>query len=506
MKPPLAPILEARAVAKSFGAVQALRDVSFAVAPGEVRGICGENGAGKSTLIKILTGVHQSDRGTIVIDGAERRIEGPLHAQALGIAFVSQELSIAPHLSVEDNIWLGHRDVPLLHRRRALRQRAREVLELVGLRHLAVDVRASTLSLGERQLLEIARMLVRNARVLILDEPTATLSDREIAQVFATLRRLKQQGRTIIFITHRLAEIFEICDSVTVLRNGYEVGSYATSEVDRTGLIEAMLGRPLEQMYPQAPSTAGGPALVVRDLHIPGSVRSLSFVVPQGCIACLVGQIGSGATEAVRALAGLVYTARGEASVGGRPLRFGSVPKALARNVRFVSEERAAEGVFLNLSVRENLLATQLDTLGAGGWMSRQRLTAAAGRLAGMVGIDGRRLRSRTRELSGGNQQKVAVGRSVTSHGTGVLLMNEPTRGVDVGARAEIYVLMRRLCNQGYAILMTSADIEEVVGMSDIVVTMYRGAKVAEYAGDAIDRTRVLSDIIQQQTAMAGTA
>jgi len=500
------PILEARGVAKSFGPVRALRGVSFAVAQGEVRGICGENGAGKSTLIKVLTGVYRSDRGAILVDGVERRIDGPQDAQALGIAFVSQELSIAPHLSVEDNIWLGHRDVPLLHRRRALRQRAQEVLELVGLTHLSVDVRASTLSLGERQLLEIARMLVRNARVLILDEPTATLSDREIAHVFATLRRLKEQGRTIIFITHRLGEIFEICDSVTVLRNGYEVGSFAISEVDRAGLIEAMLGRPLAQMYPPAALTADGPALVVRDLHIPGTVGSLSLAVPQGRIACLVGQIGSGAAEAVRALAGLDYTARGEISVGGLHLRLGSVPEALARNVRFVSEERAAEGVFLNLSVRENLVATQLETLGTGGWMSRQRLTAAAGRLAGMVGIDGSRLRSRTRELSGGNQQKVAVGRSVTGAGKGVLLMNEPTRGVDVGARAEIYVLMRRLCEQGYAILMTSTDIEEVVGMSDIVVTMYRGAKVAEYAGDAIDRSRILSDIIHQETAVTETA
>ena len=492
------PILEARSVAKSFGPVEALCGVSFAVATGEVRGICGENGAGKSTLIKVLTGVYQADRGAILVDGVEHRVEGPQDAQALGIAFVSQELSIPPHLSVGDNIWLGHRDVPFLHRRRALRQRAQEVLELVGLAHLSVDVRAATLSLGERQLLEIARMLVRNARVLILDEPTATLSDREIAQVFATLRRLKEQGRTVIFITHRLNEIFEICDSVTVLRNGCEVGSFATTEVDRAGLIEAMLGRPLEQMYPQASLTEAGPALMVSDLHIPGTVHGLSLAVPKGRIASLVGQIGSGASDAVRALAGLVYTARGAVSVGGQRLRLGSVPAALAHNVRFVSEERAAEGLFLNLSVRENLLATQLGSLGTGGWLSRRRLTTAASRLAGMVGIDGRRLRSRTREMSGGNQQKVAVGRSVTSDGKGVLLMNEPTRGVDVGARAEIYVLMRRLCEQGYAILMTSTDIEEVVGMSDIVVTMYRGAKVGEYAGDTIDRTRILSDIIHQ--------
>jgi ABC-type sugar transport system ATPase subunit len=268
-------------------------------------------------------------------------------------------------------------------------------------------------------------------------------------------------------------------------------------------LIEAMLGRPLGQMHPASSGRVGDVALAVQGLTVPGAVHDLTFDVRKGEFVCLAGQIGSGAIDAIRALAGLVYNATGEVKAAGRPLRLGSVSSAMSHNLRFVSEDRASEGVFPKLNVQENLVATQLEMLGGMGLLSRRRLTYIARQMAGSVRVDDMRLRNLTGELSGGNQQKVAVGRSISDRSEGVLLMNEPTRGVDVGARAEIYALMRRLCEDGYAILVTSTDIEEVVGMSDRVITMFRGASVRHHERQAINRPDILADITYHKMAEA---
>lgn len=490
------PILEAKGLRKCFGRLTALHDVSFSVAAGEVRALCGENGAGKSTLVKLLTGIYRPDAGVILLDGKAQEFNSSRDSQAQGIAFVSQELSIAAHLSVLDNIWLGHRDVPFFHRRQELRERAVVALEMVGLGHLSLATPASRLSLGERQLLEIARMLARNARVLLLDEPTATLSDSEIERVFAAVRRLRESGRSVVLITHRLAEVFEICDTITVLRNGAEVATVSVDAVNRDQLVEMMLGRPLGQMYP--PPSLSGPdqtGLEVENLIVPGVVHGLSFTVKRGHIVCLSGQIGSGAAEAVRALAGLVYDASGTVSAGGHVVPLGSVHKAVAANMRFVSEDRAAEGIFLTLPVCINLLASQLDRVSYAGILSHEQIRRSAKHACARISLDSARLLSNAIDLSGGNQQKIAIARSLTEGSFGVLLMNEPTRGVDVGARAEIYQLMREVCAKGYCIVMMSTDIEEVAGMADLVVTMYRGDKVAEYERAVVSRTQILADI-----------
>jgi ABC-type sugar transport system ATPase subunit len=489
------PILAVENLTKRFHAIEVLRDVSLSIGRREIRAICGENGAGKSTLVKILTGVHRIDEGKVILDGQVCDIRHPQQAQELGIALVSQELSLAPNLSVLDNIWLGNREVPLFHRRQALRDKAQRALEQVGLRDLSLDTPVEQLSIGRRQLVELARMLTRNARIFILDEPTATLSDVEIERIFAALRSLRAEGKSVIYITHRLGEVFEVCDTVSVLRNGALVGTRSTREIDRSELMTMMLGRTIGEMYPQWQESAGTPMLVAKGLRVPGVVHGFDVAARRGAVTCIAGQVGSGANDVLRALAGLVAGAEGQLSIEGVAVRLRSVPAARKAKVQFISEDRAGEGIFLHLNVDENLVATQLGHHTRFGVLDRKGLRATARTLASAVGIDPTRLRSRADELSGGNQQKLAFGRSIQPSEVGVLLMNEPTRGVDVGARAEIYRLIRAFCGQGCAVLLASSDIEEVLGMADFIITMYRGRQVGHYGRAEANLHQVLGDI-----------
>jgi ribose transport system ATP-binding protein/rhamnose transport system ATP-binding protein len=496
--------LTVEGLSKSFAGLNALRDVSLALRAGEIRAICGENGAGKSTLVKLLMGILVPDAGAIAIDGVRRTIRGPQHAQSLGLGLVAQELSLAPRLSILDNIWLGSPEVPLFHRRRDLRRRARTALETLGIGSWDLDMPASALSIGQQQLVEIARLIARNTKVLILDEPTATLTDSEIARILAVLKALKAQGHAILYVSHRLGEVFDLCDSVTVLRNGEHVATREVRAITREQLIELMLGRPFGEMYPGASGGAdAADAVVVDKLVVAGAVHGVSLVAPRGKILCLAGQIGSGANVVTRALAGLVPGASGDVRVDGRPLPLGSVPHCVARGVLFLSEDRAGEGIFHQRSVLENLLAGRFDAhrhLRVLDWPALKR---AGTQLAERVAVDRRRLGVAASKLSGGNQQKLLFGRAIARPHPGVLLMNEPTRGIDVGARADIYRIMRELCALGYALIMTSSELEEVVGIADIVVTMYRGRAVARYERDAIAMARILADITHPAQAAA---
>jgi ABC-type sugar transport system ATPase subunit len=355
--------------------------------------------------------------------------------------------------------------------------------------------------MGERQLVEIARLMTRDARVLILDEPTATLTDVEIERIFSALVAVKREGRSVLYITHRLAEVYEICDQVTVLRNGELVATSPLNKLSRAALIEQMLGRPSGEMYPEETRARGAPALVVEGLSLPGSVDNFAMNVCRGEILCIAGQIGSGAAEIVAALAGLVHDASGRVTVNGRQLKLGSPTRAARRGIMFVSGDRAAEGVFRRLSVLQNLVATRLREYSILGFLRNRALGAVAGRLAKRVGVDRRRLRARAEDLSGGNQQKLAFGRSIERRNAGVLLMNEPTRGIDVGARAEIYRLMRSFCEDGYALVMASSDLEEIVGLGDVVITLYRGRTVGLYRRSEVSMHRIVADITHPAAA-----
>jgi ABC-type sugar transport system ATPase subunit len=495
-------ILSTYRISKRFGAVAALRDVSFDLKGGEIRALVGENGAGKSTFVKILMGIHRADSGTVRIDGSVRDIRSPQEAQSFGLALVAQELSLAPHLSVLDNIWLGSRRVPLFHRRRALRDEARAALGLLGTEDFDLDQPVARLSVGQRQIVEIARMMARDAQILILDEPTATLSDIEIGRIFAALKALRARGRSVLYITHRLGEVFDICDTVSVFRNCEHVATQDVGAIDRDGLIELMLGRSFSEMYPAAPvRPPAAAALTVTNLSVPGAIDAFSMTVPKGKILCLAGQSGSGASSVIRALAGLEPEATGSVAVNGTPLALGSPAAARTRGMLYISDDRGGEGIFPNLSVLDNLVATRLVPHARLGVLSWRALRVTGGHLAERVNIDRLRLRSAAIDLSGGNQQKLLFGRGLERGRTGVLVMNEPTRGVDVGARIEIYRLMREFCAAGYALVMTSSDLEEVVGMADIIITLYRGRAIARYEGTDIAMRPILADIIHPSTA-----
>lgn len=489
------PLLSMRGIGKTYGEVRALRDVSLTLAAGEIRAICGENGAGKSTLVKALTGIVAPDEGEVWLDGKQVHFTVPKDAQAHGINLVSQELSICPDLSVLDNIWLGALSLPFFHRKAELRARAADTLKRLGAGHITLDGLAGRLSTGERQLIEIARMLVRDTRILILDEPTATLSDKEIHVLMSALKSLRAHGTSILYITHRLGEVFELCDHATVMRGGTVVADQAVADLTRDRLIELMLGRVLGHMFPEHHIAEGATFFAINRLNVPGAAHDVGLSLTEGQIMCLTGQLGCGADEVIRAVAGLVSHASGRITLDGEDIPLGRPEVARRRGVRFVSGDRAEEGVFIDRPAWENLVAPRFVERSGARLVHNRALRNEAAALADRSTLARHRLPVRTGDLSGGNQQKLAFGRNIGDGAAKLILMIEPTRGIDVGARAEIYRLMRDFCERGCAILMASSDFAEVLGIADVVATMFRGEVVKTYKTGHLDMTRLIADV-----------
>lgn len=473
-------LVRLEAVSRSFGAIKAVDDVSFGVRPGEVHALCGHNGAGKSTVVKMLTGLLRPDGGRIVLEGEAVELRSPQDAQAHRVALVDQELSVIPALSVMDNILLGGIGEPFVQKPAAARERTRALLDEIGLHDVSPRDRLEDLSIGQRQLVEIARALGRDARLLILDEPTATLSSHEIEHVFAAIRRVAAAGRSVIYVSHRLDEVMDLCQRVTVMRDGRLVATADTADITAQDLVTMMLGE-VPPTPPPGPPPEGEQTtvLAVTGLSAGQKTRDFQLAASAGRVYALAGQVGSGASDVLRAVAGLAPEARGRVAVGDRRLRLGSPGDSVSAGVAYLSNDRKGEGLFLGQSATANLVSTRLAAIGRWGIVRGADVRRTAAALAETIGLAAARLPAPVSELSGGNQQKVLLGRCLDRSDTKVLLLDEPTRGVDVKGRAEIHALVRGVAAGGATVVFASTELDEILDLADVVITMRAGAIVA---------------------------
>jgi len=475
------PLFELVDIAKSFPGVRALDGVSFDLRPGEVHALLGENGAGKSTLVKIMSGVYRPDHGTISMDGREVAITAPTEAEALGILPVHQELHLEPYLTVAENIFLGRQPTGrfgLIDRRRMVRE-AREIVEGLGVA-LDVTTTVEALSVAQRQIIAIARAASTTARVVIFDEPTSSLTDRETSLLFGLIGRLKARGLGIIYISHRMEEIFRLCDRVTVLRDGRLVGTRPVAETNLRDLIAMMVGRDISDLFRKEPAEIGELVLEVRGVSQPGVLRDVSLSVRRGEIVGIAGLVGAGRTEFGRAIFGDLPYAAGEIRIAGKPLPRGHSPShAIAAGIGLVPEDRKEQGLVTGLPVRHNISMALLRSLSRLGVLSLSRERKLAERYVARLTIKTPSIDQKATYLSGGNQQRVVIAKWLATNPK-LLIVDEPTRGVDVGAKAEIHSLLCDLAKQGMAIIMISSDLPEVLAMSDRVAIMHQGRIVAD--------------------------
>lgn len=474
--------IELRAVSKSFAGITVLSHVSFDMRPGEVHALMGENGAGKSTLIKIMAGLHQADEGEILVNGNPCRFTSPRDAHAAGIATVHQELLLFPELTVAENIFLGQTrktSIGMIDWQ-AMRQRSRELLDSLDSHDLDVDRKVSTLSVGNRQRIEIARALAQDARVLIMDEPTAALAEADVQRLMAIVRNLRARGVAIVYVSHRMPEIFALADRVTVLRDGHHVATRPISEVDETQLVSMMVGRSIDRLYPAKQGKDGGVILELQDVCHRDVVRNISLKLRRGEILGLAGLVGSGRTETALTIFGITPATQGRILIDGKPEAIASPEAARDLGIAYVPEDRGQQGLIRSQTIEDNIALANLKRLTRGFLIDAARVTAEARQAIARFGIRARGPEQPVRQLSGGNQQKVVLGKWLATNPR-ILIMDEPTRGIDVGAKAEIHLLMRKLAGEGMAILMISSELPEVLGMSDRVLVMNAGRIVAEF-------------------------
>jgi ABC-type sugar transport system ATPase subunit len=491
------PLLSVEGVSLSYGRFQAVRAASFAVAPGQVLGLCGHNGAGKSSIVRMLSGLHRPDSGRIVLDGTARSFSSVRDAQVQGVALVDQELSVIPALTVAENLALGEAGLGLRGVLPAAEIRRR--LDAVGLEALEPSRYLEDLSIGERQLVEIARALGRNARLFILDEPTATLNSADIAHVFAAVRRVTAQGCAVIYVSHRLDEVLELCDQIVVMRDGAVVADETAEGMDARRLVTLMIGHAPPPVVRPAHTVATPAVLTIAQLSAGPVLRDFNLVLRRGLVTALAGQVGSGASDVLRALAGIVPDATGQVTGGGNRLKLGDPRASIRAGIGFLSSDRKGEGLFLSRSIAENLVATRLAALSSGGVLFPTIVRGAARRIAARVRLDGARLGEQVVRLSGGNQQKTFLGRCLERTDIRVLLLDEPTRGVDVGGRAEIHDLLRALAAQGVAVVLASSDLDEVLDLADDVLVMRSGRIASRLPRANTDSVRLLSDMTHHQ-------
>lgn len=468
-----APLLAMRGIEKSFPGVRAVRGVDLELHRGEVLALLGENGAGKSTLMMVLAGVHQPDQGRIVIDGVEVRFRSPDQARRAGIAVIHQELNLIPALSACDNIVLGQERGGWLASRRAEAREAADLLRRLGL-SVPLHVPCRRLTVAQQQIVEIAKALLHEARIIVMDEPTAALTPLETEQLFRVVEELKARGLGIIYISHRLEEIFRLADRVTVLRDGVNAGDRATAAVDRPNLIEMMVGRSLKEEFPRRDAPRGEVRLVAEGLTRGRAVRGVSLAVRRGEVLAITGLVGSGRTETARLIFGADRAEAGRVLLDGRELRIRGPRDAIRAGIALLPEDRKTQGLVLAHSLRENFGLPNLARLSRFGFIRQRREREQFADYAARLRIRAPSDSERARNLSGGNQQKLVLAKWLARR-CEVLLFDEPTRGIDVGARYEIYSLINELAAAGKAVVMISSDLPEVLGMADRILVMHEG-------------------------------
>ncbi|MBD3859190.1 sugar ABC transporter ATP-binding protein [Bacillus sp. 28A-2] len=485
--------IEMHNIHKAFGKNTVLSGVSFDLVTGEVHALMGENGAGKSTLMNLLTGLYSLDQGTIQIDGKETAFKNPKEAEQHGIAFIHQELNIWPDMTVLENLFIGKEIYTKLGLLDTKKMKALAQTQLNRLSvNLSLDQEAGSCSVGQKQMIEIAKALMTDAKVIIMDEPTAALTDREIEKLFQVIESLKKEGVSIVYISHRMEEIFAICDRITIMRDGKTVDTTAIPETNFNEVVKKMVGRELTDRYPKRSPSTGDIVLEVKQATRKGQFQDISFSVKAGEIVGVAGLMGAGRTEMMRALFGLDPLDQGEIWVHGKKAVIKKPSDAVKLGIGFITEDRKDEGLMLDASIRENIGLPNLDSFSPKGLIDKKNEQDFVDLLIKRLSIKTASSEISARSLSGGNQQKVVIAKWIGIQPK-VLILDEPTRGVDVGAKREIYQLMNELTDRGVAILMVSSELPEVLGMSDRVLVIHEGTISGELDQTEATQERIMT-------------
>lgn len=474
-------IVELKHITKKFPGVVAMRDMHIQIKPGEIHGLIGENGAGKSTLIKVLTGVYVPEEGEIYVDGKKVSFKNPVHAREAGIACVYQELNIVKMLSVVDNVFMGRKivnrfgllDYPEMHRQ------AKEALSMLGHPEINTKMECGKLGIGQQQMVEIAKAVSQKAKLIIMDEPTSSLGEQEVKQLMDTVRKLKSEGIAILFVSHKLEELFELCDRVTVMRDGEFVITEDIGNLNEDKLIQAMVGRSLDNQYPKEFGTRGECFLKAVDLKEMGVLRGVSFEAYGGEILAFAGLVGAGRTETMRAIFGADKLDSGDIYIKGKRVQIKNPGQAIRHGIAFLTEDRKGQGLVLSLPVCTNLILANMRTYRKGPLLDHGLIRRISENNIKSLRIKTPHIREVVVQLSGGNQQKVVIGKW-TNCDADIYIFDEPTRGIDVGAKIEVYNVMNKLVKEGKCIIMVSSELPEVLGMADRVIVMREGRVMTE--------------------------
>ncbi len=493
------PILLVKSLSKSFGGIKALDEVRFTLHRGEVHALMGENGAGKSTLMRILMGLQTADSGEIIFAGEPLESRSVHDSLARGISMIHQELQVVPELTVAENIFLGRENthwLPGWLDDQSIYQKTKQLLAELGVT-LAARTKMKYLSVAQMQMVEIAKAISHEAQVIIMDEPTSALSDREVATLFGIIKDLKAQGVAIIYISHKMEEIAQIADTVTVLRDGKYVGTKSATDLDQNTLITMMVGRTIDSLFPEATAQKGEVILSVKKLSIPGKFRAINFELRAGEVLGLAGLMGAGRTEVARAIFGLDALAEGEVFLKNERVAIRSPEEAIRLGIGYVSEDRKGWGCIPGMSVQHTMTLSSLRDHLRSGFIDARSERVAADRMATDLRIKTAGLSQQVLQLSGGNQQKVLIGKTLLADPE-IIIFDEPTRGIDIGAKHEIYKLIRQLTARGIAILLISSELPEILGLCDRVVVLSQGRQTVVLSGKEISQETIMQHAIQR--------